>query len=47
MKPCEACVENYGEELCKDLGHCVFEGSNEWPKKGKTNLQEIKVAPVQ
>ncbi|MGD0805565.1 MAG: hypothetical protein ABSA11_16010 [Candidatus Bathyarchaeia archaeon] len=44
MKPCEACLENYGEHLCKVLKHCVFEGSNEWLKKGKTDYQEIKVA---
>ena len=32
MKPCKACSKVYGDALCAKLGHCVFEGSGEWPK---------------
>lgn len=32
MKPCKACGQVYGDALCAKLGHCVFEGTGEWPK---------------
>ncbi|MFH2110354.1 MAG: hypothetical protein ABIJ47_03725 [Candidatus Bathyarchaeota archaeon] len=32
MKPCKACSQEYGDILCAKLGHCVFEGTGEWPK---------------
>jgi hypothetical protein len=31
MNPCRDCLKKYGVALCMDLGHCVFEGTNEAP----------------
>ena len=29
MNPCKECMKMFGEPLCTDFGHCVFEGTNE------------------
>jgi len=31
MNPCRICLKSFGDSLCADLGHCVWEGSNEKP----------------
>jgi len=36
MNPCKDCIKQYGDPLCTNLGHCVFEGTNEKPAQEHT-----------
>ncbi|MCW4048574.1 MAG: hypothetical protein NWE89_02450 [Candidatus Bathyarchaeota archaeon] len=44
MNPCRDCLKIYGDSLCSELGHCVFEGTNEKPQAPKE--EEEIAAPV-
>ena len=32
MNPCRDCLKAFGDSLCSELGHCVFEGTDEKPQ---------------
>ena len=34
MNPCRDCLKAFGDSLCSELGHCVFEGTDEKPQMG-------------